>query len=206
MAGEDVAGAGVHSWRRFIWVCSGGMIAAAVLYAVGVLCRDSDAFSPLVDGFLSLLTVWLPAVVCWLVVGRARSRRPDIALVAAAVSCQAAGDTYYAVQSAGGGNVPLPSPADIGYVGFYILMLAALLVVVRGRLRDMTWPVVLDSVVGGLGAAAALTVVMGPVFGSAGGGSQSVAAASITRSQPTCASGRSRFCRMVRSDPIRVSK
>lgn len=177
MAGEDVAGAGVHSWRRFIWVCSGGMIAAAVLYAVGVLCRDSDAFSPLVDGFLSLLTVWLPAVVCWLVVGRARSRRPDIALVAAAVSCQAAGDTYYAVQSAGGGNVPLPSPADIGYVGFYILMLAALLVVVRGRLRDMTWPVVLDSVVGGLGAAAALTVVMGPVFGSAFGGSHSVAAA-----------------------------
>lgn len=177
MAGQDVAGAGVHSWRRFIWVCSGGMIAAAVLYAVGVLCRDSDAFSPLVDGFLSLLTVWLPAVVCWLVVGRARSRRPDIALVAAAVSCQAAGDTYYAVQSASGGNVPLPSPADIGYVGFYILMLAALLVVVRGRLRDMTWPVVLDSVVGGLGAAAALTVVLGPVFGSAFGGSHSVAAA-----------------------------
>jgi diguanylate cyclase (GGDEF)-like protein len=177
MAGQDVAGAGVHSSRRFIWLSSGGMIATAVLYAGGVLCRDSDAFSPLVDGFLSLLTVWLPAVVCWLVVGRARSRRPDIALVAAAVSCQAAGDTYYAVQSAGGGNVPLPSPADIGYVGFYSLMLAALLVVVRGRLRDMTWPVVLDSVVGGLGAAAALAVVMGPVFGSAFGGPQSVAAA-----------------------------
>ena len=152
---------------RSTWLLPGLLFAVAATYSAGVLFRGSDDFSPVTDGLLGLLTVWLPATVGWLVVSRMRFRRLDIVLSAGALSCLAAGDTYFVLQTAAGVDVPLPSPADIGYVGFYLLMLAALAVVVRDRLREMTWPVVLDSVVGVLGGSAVLAVVLAPILNAA---------------------------------------
>ncbi|WP_400159766.1 putative bifunctional diguanylate cyclase/phosphodiesterase [Arthrobacter sp. BPSS-3] len=150
--------------RRLRIGFSAALLAGAAIFSAGVFLRESDAFSPLVDGFLSQLTEWLPAAVCWFMALRRRGRGPELALVAGALSCQAAGDTYYMVLSATGQVVPVPSPADIGYIGFYILFLAALWSIVRRRLASMAWPVVLDGIVGGLGAAAVLAVLMDPVM------------------------------------------
>lgn len=158
---------GLQHGDRKVWVMPGVLFAVACAYAAGVTFRVSEGFSPLVDGFIGLLTGWLPAAVAWLMVARMKSRRPEILLTAAALSSQAAGDTYFVLQSAAGVDVPLPSPADVGYVGFYLLMLAVLAVIVRNRLREMTWPVVLDSAVGALGAAAVLAVVLNPILTTA---------------------------------------
>ncbi|MUK01975.1 EAL domain-containing protein [Vibrio cholerae] len=146
-----------------------GFILAVVVgaYAIAVVLRTSGDFSPLIDGFLGLTAMWVPVAVVWLTVIRVGTRRPDLLLSAGALSCWAAGTTYYVLQAAGGLDVPLPSPADIGYSGFYLLMLVSLAFIVRSRLRDMTWPVVLDSVIGALGAAAVLAVVLGPLLTSA---------------------------------------
>ncbi|MGO4804639.1 putative bifunctional diguanylate cyclase/phosphodiesterase [Arthrobacter sp. 2MCAF15] len=162
---------------RLSRLLSFGLLTVAAAYSAGLAFRSSGDFSPLVDGFLDLLTVWVPAVVGWLMVHRTRRRRPEIILAAGALSFQAAGETYYVVKSAAGEDVPLPSPADVGYLGFYLLMLATLAVVIRRRLPDMTWAVVLDSAVGALGAAAMLAVVLDPILSSVLDGPHSVAMA-----------------------------
>jgi diguanylate cyclase (GGDEF)-like protein len=178
MRGQRAVGSrGRRSWGRDVWIICGALFAVAAAYAAGVIFRDSEDFSFFVDGVLGLLTVLFPAAVAWLMAYRVKGQRPEIVLAAAALSCNAAGDTYYVVVSAAGANVPLPSPADIGYVGFYLLMLAALVVTVRRQLRDMTGAVVLDGVVGGLGAAAFLAVILDPVLSSAFEGPHSDAAA-----------------------------
>lgn len=162
---------------RCSWLWIPGLLTVAAAYSAGLAFRSAEDFSPLVDGFLALLTVWVPAAVGWLMVHRTKRRRLEIILAAGAMSCQAAGDTYYVLKSAAGEDVPLPSPADAGYTGFYVLMLAALAVVIRRRLPDMTWPVVLDSAVGALGASAILAVVLDPILNTVLDGPRSLAMA-----------------------------
>lgn len=154
-----------------------GLVAVAGSYSVGLAFHPAEEFSPLVDGFLALLAVWVPAAVGWLMVRRTKRRRLELIFAAGAMSCQAAGDTYYVLESAAGEHIPLPSPADVGYMGFYVLMLAALAVVIRRRLPDMTWAVVLDSTVGALGASAVLAVVLDPILNSVLDGPRSLAMA-----------------------------
>ena len=86
------------------------------------------------------------------------------------MTAYAAGDTYYVMETVGGGSLPLPSFADIGYLSLYPLMLAALVVVVRRQARGMASAVWLDGVVGSLGAAAVLAVVLSPMLAATTGG------------------------------------
>lgn len=151
------------------------MFVVAGSYALAVVSRRSEEFSPLVDGVLSLSAMWLPTLAVWTTVIRARGRRPDLMLSAGALSCWAAGTTHYVIRTAQGVDVPFPSPADLGFSGFYLLMVAALGFIVRNRLRAMTWPVVLDGAVGALGAAAVLGVLLGPLLESALGGPRTLA-------------------------------
>ena len=71
----------------------------------GAVCRGADlavwycratVSHPIVDVWLSLLTSWLPAAVCWLAVSRVGFRRWEVLLAAVAVTSLAAGDTWYA--------------------------------------------------------------------------------------------------------------
>ena len=135
-------------------------------YLIG-LSLHGTGFSVLVDGWLGLATQYAPAVVCWIVAVRTRFRRGTVVLVAVAVTSFALGNTYYVVAAAGGAELPYPSPADVGYLLFYPLMLVALAVLIRGRLRALTLPVLLDSAVGAMGASAVLAVLLNPVLESA---------------------------------------
>jgi diguanylate cyclase (GGDEF)-like protein len=163
------------SSRHVFWALTALVVVTFAAYFIGVVSRTSDEFSPLIDGFLGLASMCVPtAVTCYAAI-RTRGR-PDLVLAAGAVSCWAAGTTYYVLWTAQGEDVPLPSPADIGYSGFYVLMLAALVLIVRDRLRDMTWPVILDSIIGAFGAAAVLAVVLGPLLHTTLEGPRTVAA------------------------------
>src|SRR5665648_150776 len=79
-----------------------------VAYMAGLLLRGAgwgpvvDGWlRPVVDNWLELLTDWVPSAVCWLAVSRVGFRRWEVPLVAAAVTCFAAGDTYYVLMVAG---------------------------------------------------------------------------------------------------------
>jgi len=65
----------------------------------------------------------------------------------------------------------------VGYVFFYIMMLAALVAVVRHDAQGRTLSVWLDCAVGSLAAASVLAVVLSPVLASALGGKPSLATA-----------------------------
>jgi diguanylate cyclase (GGDEF)-like protein len=142
-------------------------------YVAGLLLQGGVSH-PIVDFWLSLVTSWLPAVVCWVVVAGVGLRRWDILLAAVGMTLLAAGDTYYAPLTSTW-SPPFPSPGDIGYLLFYPLMLAALVVVVRRGARELASSVWLDCAVGSLGAASVLAVMLSPVLESAMGDSLSLA-------------------------------
>jgi signal transduction histidine kinase len=150
-----------------------GLMAAVVLanlvYLAGLLL-PGDPASPVIDVGLSLAAQWLPAVVFWLVAARTRFARAEVVLAAAAVTSNAAGDTIYAIGMDASGVLPSPSVADVAYLLFYPLMLAALVVLVRRRSRRATNAVFLDAGLAVLGSAAVLAVVLGPVLSDATSG------------------------------------
>jgi len=160
-----------------MWLLGGAYVAALALRGVGWGPASEGWFSTFVDRWLGMLTVWAPAAVCWLAVYRVGRRRPEVLLAAAAVTSFAAGDTYYLLMTVGGGSLPFPSPADVGYLLVYPLLLAALIVTVRRHARDLAPSVWLDCAVGSLGAAAVLAVVLDPVLDSATAGPLSLATA-----------------------------
>jgi diguanylate cyclase len=142
-------------------------------YAGGLVLQGGES-NPVVNLWLSLLTSWLPAAVCWLAVSRVGFRRWEVLLAAAAVTALAGGDTYYPPLTSGW-SPPFPSPGDVGCILFYLLMLAKLSIVVRRDVRGQSWPVWLDCAVGSLGAASVLAVLVSPVLASNVAGRPTVA-------------------------------
>ncbi|TFD45760.1 bifunctional diguanylate cyclase/phosphodiesterase [Cryobacterium sp. TMT1-2-1] len=166
------ARAAAHVNTGLVWAM--GILLGAY---IGGLVLHGDGFSFLVDGVLALLTQWVPVAVFWLASLRTRFRRPEILLAAAAVTSSALGETYYVLALDGAAAAPFPSWADVGYLLFYPLMLAALASLVRREARGLAWPVVLDGAVGSLGAAAVLAVLLGPILVSAAAGPSALAVA-----------------------------
>ncbi len=155
--------------RRTSLTVRRGLIVAMGLSLVayfGGLVLQGGASHRLVDVWLSMLASWLPVAVCWLAVWRVGLRRLDVLFAAAGVTLLAAGDTYYA-PIISDWSPPFPGPGDVGYLLFYLLMLASLVVVVRDGARGRASSVWLDCAVGSLGAATTLAVLLSPVLESA---------------------------------------
>ncbi|TFB48379.1 putative bifunctional diguanylate cyclase/phosphodiesterase [Cryobacterium tagatosivorans] len=148
--------------------------AALGVFTVGFLLPGGEGSSP-AQGWLSLLCDWVPVAVCWVAASRVGFRSLQVMLAATAVTVFALADSYTVAATATGMELPFPSAADVGYLLFYLLMLAALLALVRSQLRGLASSVLLDSAVGALGAAAVLAVLLSPILDSAAGDSSSVA-------------------------------
>src|SRR5664280_3862719 len=154
-----------------LWLVLATYVAALALHSVGWGPNWNATYSTVVNNWLGLATDWLPAAVCWLAVRRVGFRRLEVVFAAAAVTSYALGDTYYTAVQAMTGSVPFPSAGDVGYLGFDLLMMAALIAAVRGHTRGLASSVWLDAAVGSLGAAAVLAILLSPVLASAVTGS-----------------------------------
>ena len=74
------------------------------------------------------------------------------------------GEIYYAAVLAGKASVPIPSPADGGYLAFYPLAYAALIVLLRARIGAFPVARWLDgAIVGSAVAALAAALALGPI-------------------------------------------
>jgi signal transduction histidine kinase len=144
------------------------------LVYLAALLLPGDPASLLIDVWLSIVAQWLPVVVFWLVAVRTRFTRWDVILAAAGLTCNAAGDTYFALAMDSSGNLPSPSLADLGYLLCYPLVMAGVVVLVVRHSRMSVNSVVLDGALASLGTAAVLGVVLGPVFADATGGTTPV--------------------------------
>jgi diguanylate cyclase len=133
-------------------------------YAMG-LARHGPNFEPLVDGWLGVLTQVLPAAICWAALPTAGTRRLEVGVLALAMTAFTAGNLAFVVSVYRDVAVEFPSLADIGFISFYPLALLAVGIAAGREFRsDGGGAVWLDSLLGGLGAAAVLAVVLGRVF------------------------------------------
>lgn len=151
-----------HVIGSLIWV----VVALNVAYLVGLVVTQgtNNAF---VNVFLTLACQWVPVTIFWLVVARNGFTRLPVVLAAAGVTFSAFGDTYYSLSVDADGYLAFPSPADIGYLLFYPLLIVALVVLTGRRLAGAGRLVVLETVVATVGASAVLAVVLGPLISDA---------------------------------------
>lgn len=154
-----------------------------VLYVLVLLFRR-DTFDLLIDGVLGLGVQWVPVAVCWMAVVRSPARRA-MSLIALAVTSYASGSTINVFEQFRGGPWVFPSVADVGFLLFYPLVLAGLVVWVLGHSGRLPEAALLDSAVGSLGAGAVLALVLVPLLTSEVGYSSPIVVA-LALAYPLC--------------------
>lgn len=140
-------------------------------YTVGLLVGDPGTFDPLMDGWLCIATELAAVALCVSASVRSGFAEPQVLLGTGAIVTYSAGDAYYAASLDGAAALTYASVADVAYLAFYPLMLGALGVVMVRKLKGLAWPLLLDSIVGALGAASLMALILAPVLrtGTAGG-------------------------------------
>jgi diguanylate cyclase (GGDEF)-like protein len=93
-------------------------------------------------------------LACLLRAGNAGRERRAWLFLAAAVLAWAAGEIYWTAYIEGNPDAPYPSPADIGYLGFYPLAVTGLYLLVRARAEELDWRLWMDGAIAALGTAA----------------------------------------------------
>ncbi len=90
---------------------------------------------------------------CLLRAGQVRAERRAWLAMAAAVLAWAAGEIYWTAAIEGNPSAPYPSPADLGYLGFYPLAILGLYRLVRARADQLDWRLWVDGLIAALGTA-----------------------------------------------------
>jgi diguanylate cyclase (GGDEF)-like protein len=86
-------------------------------------------------------------------------------LIGLALAAWAAGEIYYALVLAGSGQVPIPSPADLGYLLFYPFAYAGVILLARRRPDAFSADRWLDGIILGAAVAAlAAALALGPII------------------------------------------
>jgi two-component system, cell cycle response regulator len=98
------------------------------------------------------------------------------ALLGAGLLLWTGGEIYYSVALGGGDSVPIPSPADAGYLAFYPLAYAALIALLRIRIGSFPVARWLDGlIVGSAVAALAAALALDPIVNASEGSTIAVA-------------------------------
>jgi diguanylate cyclase (GGDEF)-like protein len=101
-----------------------------------------------------------------------RRERAAWALIGAGLLIWTGGEIYYEAALAASGSVPIPSPADAGYLLFYPLTYGGLVVLLRERIGSFPFTRWLDGMIAGLAVAALVAALaLGPIADAGNGGS-----------------------------------
>ena len=142
------------AFRAGRWIL-GGLAAA---YALTTLL-PSDAKPGWVDTWfygVVIMAVTLAGLVRPVVVRR--NRLPWLLLSLATISW-AVGDQYWSIMFADADDIPVPSPADVGYVGLYPLAYIGLILLAGSVLRQVPASVLLDGLVTSLAVGALFSAI-----------------------------------------------
>jgi diguanylate cyclase (GGDEF)-like protein len=146
----------------------GAAVVFQIVYVASLFVTTGN--DVVVDGWLSMLSEWTGVAACGVAVLLAPMRRAFTVLAVAAITMNTVGDTLFFIYTGESGAAPFPNPADFAYLAFYVLMLASLLCLARDRLRTHDRLVVLDAIVGALGAASVIALFLTPVLNAASAG------------------------------------
>ena len=142
------------------------------VFVVHSLVPDTGWISRFCDDWLYDSLIFLAAGLCAARAVLVERNRSGWLALAIGLALWAGGDTYYTHVFGNDPNPPAPSPADIGYLGFFPFVYAGLILLVQSRVPKLTPAVWLDGIiaalaVGSLGAAVVLQVVLRSATGSA---------------------------------------
>ena len=138
---------------RAIWVVFGVMGALLVTYFASLILRGPDQDVAFVDGWLvAAFEIAASALCISRAFGSRRGRAVPLTLGLGVLSWSI-GDTLLTAQSAGGATPPIPSLADLFWLGFYPVVYVALVLLMRRHIRRLAPATWLDGAVAGLGAA-----------------------------------------------------
>lgn len=121
----------------------------------------------LVNIGLRIGPIWAPVIVFWVAAILATSRRLPITLAAIAVTAWASGDAVYNALMGDIGVVLSPAPTDIGYLSFYVFMIAAFIALGAPGARRALVPAILEGAMASFGTASVLLLLMQPVLDTA---------------------------------------
>ncbi len=157
--------------RRRVWLVYAALGAMLVAYLAFLIDDPGHQYATWLDGW-SVDAVELSAGALCLIRGVTRRQgRAVPMMLGAALLSWSVGDTVLTIESLGGATPPTPSYADIFYVGFFPLAYVALVLFMRGEVRQINSPSWLDSAVAGLGAASVCAAFAFHSVVSATGGS-----------------------------------
>jgi diguanylate cyclase (GGDEF)-like protein len=160
--------------RRGLLLIGGGALLLA--FAAYVLHAATDfggaTTATLFDTWVYDALMLGAAGSCFLRAALVRRERLAWALLGLGLAIWTGGEIYYEAVSASTGSVPVPSPADAGYLLFYPLAYAGLIVLLRERIGSFPVARWLDGLVAGTAVAAvAAAVVLGPIVDHSTSGS-----------------------------------
>ncbi len=111
-------------------------------------------FDDLAGGELYDAVVLAAGIACLLRSRSVESERWAWLLIGAAMLVWAAGEIYWTAYILDDPEAPYPSPADAGYLAFYPLAYAGLVMLVRARVHEIDWRLWTDGAIAALGTAA----------------------------------------------------
>jgi two-component system, cell cycle response regulator len=144
----------------------GALLAVAFLgYAVQTLVPvGAEAGAMVSDGWLYNSLLLGAAAACAARAVLVRKERLVWALMGVALAVWTGGEIYYSLAFAES-EAPTPSPADLGYLSFYLFAYASLILLVRSRFRGFSSAQWLDGiVVGSAVAALAAALAIEPIL------------------------------------------
>lgn len=145
------------------------VLAALVLSRVGPL-NASFSRPHWVTDALYLGVNLIAAALCLLRAGRYGENRLAWRLIGVGMLCSGAATAYSHLVLRGMIEVPYPSLSDVGWLAFYVLLFAGVMMLLRGRLREARLTLWVDSVLAMLTLAALVAAfVYEPVIAATGG-------------------------------------
>ena len=152
--------------RAVRWsLCAAGLW--VLLYAVQGWLPSHPLNGSLLGKYASDVVQMSAGVLCGLRVLRTSGReRTAWALIAAGIVVWTLGDVYWSAVLADKANIPVPSPADAGYLLFVPLTFAGIVLLIRARVAHVPRTLVADGVsaalaVGAVSAAVVVQAVLG---------------------------------------------
>lgn len=145
-----------------------GVIAGlGISYALSTLIPFSERPAILDTGFYTLVLV----AVCLLALARpvlVKRNRPAWLFVGLAVTSWSIGDIYWSIAFSDAEEIPVPSPADVFFVGLYPLAYIGLIMLARAGTRRLPASVWFDGIISSLAAGAVFTAAtLGDVLAQA---------------------------------------
>lgn len=145
-------------------------------YVASLLLRGEPGFQPFWDVVISTIAHGLCTLAVW---GRATRPGADPAVflaLAVGMACNTLSNLVYGVMTWVDAEPPVPSVADLGHLGFVIGVAVALAVELRTAPSLANSEVLLDALMGALGAAAGMVVVAEPLLAGAHGSPPTIGA------------------------------